>query len=500
MSTTSTPGTPATTSTRADLLAGLPDPVPVTAAQVAQAARTEPRILRVVLDDDPTGTQSVREVPVLTSWEVADLRWAIGTGAPAVYVMTNSRSLSAARAREVTTEVVRAAVAAAEAEGVRIELVSRSDSTLRGHFPLETDAIIARLRELDSPAAPVPAGVLLVPAFGEAGRFTVHGVHYAETAPEAGGSAQAVPVGRSEFARDATFGFTSSRLADWVAERTDGAVAADQVAHLDLSVLRAGPAAATTALRAAIGAPVITADAVAEEDLRVLALAIHALRAEGTGLLLRVGPPAVRALIGQEVAQPLDAAAIAGIMAEGPAGDAPGGLVVVGSHVDLTTRQLARLRAEQGADLVDVELEVPRLLGPERTEHLAAASERVQEALGRGSVVLRTSRDRIEGADREDSLAIARSVSNAVVEVVRRAIAQAPVRFVVAKGGITSSDVASRGLGIGRAMVRGPMLPGIVSLWDPSDGPAAHVPYVVFAGNVGGEDSLARVVAALSVR
>ncbi|MCB1255217.1 MAG: hypothetical protein KDB39_18685, partial [Austwickia sp.] len=77
-------------------------------------------------------------------------------------------------------------------------------------------------------------------------------------------------------------------------------------------------------------------------------------------------------------------------------------------------------------------------------------------------------------------------------------LAQRPPRFVVAKGGITSSDVAARGLSIERAMVRGPMLPGIVSLWEPIDGPARGIPYIVFAGNVGGPSSLAEVVHKLS--
>ena len=71
-------------------------------------------------------------------------------------------------------------------------------------------------------------------------------------------------------------------------------------------------------------------------------------------------------------------------------------------------------------------------------------------------------------------------------------------RFVVAKGGITSSDVAARGLGIGRAYTRGPMLPGIVSLWEPMAGPARGVPYIVFPGNVGDDQALADVVDKLS--
>jgi uncharacterized protein YgbK (DUF1537 family) len=125
-------------------------------------------------------------------------------------------------------------------------------------------------------------------------------------------------------------------------------------------------------------------------------------------------------------------------------------------------------------------------------------AERAVAALPYGNVVIRTSRSLVTGSDAGDSLAVSRQVSTAVVEVVRRIVTEYKPRFVVAKGGITSSDVASRGLGIERAVVRGPMLPGIVSLWEPRNGPARGIPYIVFAGNVGGPTSLADVVEKLS--
>ncbi|MBN9200813.1 MAG: hypothetical protein J0H70_05510, partial [Microbacterium chocolatum] len=43
-------------------------------------------------DDDPTGTQAVADLPVLSRWGVDDLGWALDTGAAAVYVLTNTRS------------------------------------------------------------------------------------------------------------------------------------------------------------------------------------------------------------------------------------------------------------------------------------------------------------------------------------------------------------------------------------------------------------------------
>ncbi|WP_346426217.1 nucleotide-binding domain containing protein [Actinobaculum sp. 313] len=171
---------------------------------------------------------------------------------------------------------------------------------------------------------------------------------------------------------------------------------------------------------------------------------------------------------------------------------APGGLVVVGSHVGLTTRQLNALREHRHP--LELEIDVAQVIDDDaRDAHLRNLIDQSVDELSCADVIVRTSRTLVTGADAADSLAISRQVSAAVVTVVQGIIARVLPRFVIAKGGITSSDVASKGLEIGRAIALGPMLPGIVSLWLAQDGPAAGVPYVVFPGNVGGDDSLAEV-------
>ena len=466
-----------------ELTAGLPAGPVVDPADVAAALN---RTL-VVLDDDPTGTQSVADLPVVTGWSVEDLTWALSTGAPAVYVMTNSRSLDPADAERVNAEVVTNALAAAGRAGARVAFVSRSDSTLRGHYPLEP-ATIADLLER---AGTRVDGIILSPAFPDAGRVTVHGTHYAG-GPDAG----FVPVGRTEFAGDRTFGYSASFLPAWVEEKTAGAVSAADVAVIDLATLRTDEDAVVAALSAARNRAPIAVDCMEENDLLLLARALQRAEDAGATFVYRVGPPFVRARIGQAPRVPLSAAE-ARPADFAPDSDAAGGLVVVGSHVGLTGRQVDALRAATATP--EVVLDVPTVLDPARRDaHVLAVAERAAGALRSGNVVVRRGGAFVAGRDAEESLDFARRVSAAVVEVVQRIVAARCPRFVIAKGGITSSDVASRGLGMSRALVRGPMLPGIVSLWEPQDGPAAGVPYIVFAGNVGDDDSLARVVATLN--
>ena len=441
-----------------------------------------PRRTVVVLDDDPTGTQSVQHLPVLTRWSVDDLTWALEQDAPAVYVLTNTRSLAPADAAARTREVVVAATTAADRLGRSLEFVSRSDSTLRGHFPLETDVIADTLADLGRPR---PDGVLIVPAFPDAGRVTIDSTHFLRD------DGRLVPIGETEFARDASFGYRSSELGDWVEEKTAGRWISAEVLRITLPTIRSGPDAVATLLRTATGGCPVVVDAEVDDDLRNLALALDLVADEGVGFVARVGPPFVRARIGQAVATPLTASDLTA--ADRTAADRGGGLIVVGSHVGLTSRQLERLRAGQ-PQLPSIELDVPVVGSAARDAHVAAVAIEVIAALAAGDVVLHTSRALVVSSDADASLAVSRGVSAAVCEVVRRAVAAHPPAFVIAKGGITSSDVATDGLGIGRAMVRGPMLPGIVSLWEAVDGPAAGMPYVVFPGNVGDDDDLLHVM------
>ncbi len=497
----------------ADVLAAFPAETPIPAETVADAvaasSATSARVL-VVLDDDPTGTQSVADLAVLTSWDAADFTWAFThirehQTKPAVYVLTNTRSLDPAEAAARNEEIVRNALAAAElaasGETLRLGFVSRSDSTLRGHYPLETDVIAETVAKV---SGEVTDGVVIVPAFPDAGRVTIGGIHYMRgTGDDAG---KLTPVSETEFAKDASFGFANSEMAKYVEEKSQGRFAASDVIVLDLNIIRAGASAQgpsisanaiADAIEPATNSTPIVADIVTENDFRALALGLEEAENRGKKLLYRVGPPFVRGRIGQESRTALTSEEAY----EGNIPSTAGGLIVVGSHVGLTTRQLNILTAQHSSARI-VEIDVEKLLAAETEaaagDYLGTVVTDVVDALHQGDVIVHTSRLLIKTDDPAASLKIARTVSAAVVAVVNRTLKTFPPRFVIAKGGITSSDVAAHGLEIRHAIVRGPMLPGIVSLWEPVDGPAKGIPYIVFAGNVGDDESLAQVTRKLS--
>ena len=444
---------------------------------------TVPRTL-LVLDDDPTGSQCVHDVDVVLELDPAPVLDVVRHPGRTCFVLTNSRARPEAEAVAINTELVSAVLEALAAEHLPLpHLVSRSDSTLRGHVIAEPTA----LADVLARHGVAVDGFLLAPAMLEAGRYTEDDVHYAVL------QGRPMPVGETDFAADATFGYSSSDLKDFLVERSGGTLDRDAILSIGLTDIRSGGVDAVAGiLRRARDRAWVVVNATEYADLDTVAQALAVLEAEGRTFVTRCGPSFVRPLAGLTGSRELGPEDIV----VGP-GRLPHGIVAVGSHVGLTNRQLAELRTRR--DLFEVELHVPTLLDDDaRPGYVADAVARITEALRTSDAVVWTSRELVRTDDPDESLAIARSVSDALVEVVH-GVAQARPAWVVAKGGITSHEVAHRGLGIRRATVAGQFFPGQISMFQPTDAPdtTRGGPYVVFPGNVGTESALADVVEVL---
>ncbi|MGW3628072.1 four-carbon acid sugar kinase family protein [Streptomyces sp. NPDC000880] len=468
----------------ADVLAGLPEPAAAGTwrAQLDEAFAADRQRI-VVLDDDPTGTQTVHGVPVVTRWSVQDLRWALTRDSRVVYVLTNTRSLDEAEAAAVNREAVANVLEAAAAEDVAVSVISRGDSTLRGHFAAETAAITQTLGAAGRPVD----GILFCPAYLEAGRVTARDEHWIVE------DDWLRPVSDSHYATDATFSFATSHLPSYIEELTGGAVRAEDVVSIGIEDIRSGgPDRIATLLRELRDGRPAVINALDATDLEAVVLAILQVEAEGRHFLYRTGPSFVRARGGITERPPLRGEEI---YPGGPRGGH--GLVVVGSHVALTTRQVKGLM--DGGSPVRVELDVRSVLDPVQADSaVRSAVQQVLEALESRDVLLVTSRELVTGGDGQESLAIARAVSQALVTTVGQVVRARPPRYLLAKGGITSSDLFTYGLSASRAKVLGSLLPGMVSLWQAEDGADAGLPYVVFAGNVGGDGDLLAAVRVLN--
>jgi len=429
----------------------------------------------VVLDDDPTGTQTVHDVPVLTEWDECSLESLFKEEPPLVFLLTNSRSLSESATAELHEEIAKQLSNVSLRTGRLLEVISRSDSTLRGHYPLETDALIANWHE------PIDL-TILIPFFLEGGRFTIDGQHYVKEGSEL------LPAHETPFAQDSVFSFKESYLPRYVEEKTEGRILAKQVVIISLETIRKkGIEGVIHLIAEAPNGGVCVVDSVSDRDVQVVATAVSVFRERGRNIMVRSAASYVRARAGLPKRELLSS--------DDFRSEGKGGLLVVGSHVPKTTAQLSCLLARY-PKLIQVELSVASIL-EDSIQAVEEAADKVNKALIEDEeVVLFTSRDLIKGKSDQENIDISASVSTCLVNIVK-SLEQRP-RFLIAKGGITSSDVVTKGLNTKKARVAGSILPG-VPVW--CLGKESSFPglfYVIFPGNVGDDESLAEALAKIS--
>ena len=457
----------------------LPSPIddPGLEGRVREAVATSARKV-VALDDDPTGVQTVHGIAVLAEWDPGALAAELGGASSLFFILTNARAMPEDRAAALNQEIAGTLMQASRETGIPFAIASRSDSTLRGHFPAETDALAAALGGVD--------GVLICPAFFEGGRVTADDVHFVRDGD------RFVPAAETEFARDATFGYQAKTLPGWVEEKTRGRIRAEDVSALTLEEIRAGgPDRVAERLKEVRNGQPVVVNALDYPDLWTVVLGLLQAEAEGKRFLYRTGASFVRARAGIAARPLLTRDDLLGPAAARPAR----GLVIVGSHVRRTTEQLEQLLVRPGITGIEVGVSELLLDEEDRGREIRRARRQADEALAAGATpVVYTSR-RVERPEGMDELEVARAVSDTLVAIVRGITARPD--FVVGKGGITSSDVGTRGLGAKRAIVLGQVRPG-VPVW--RLGPESRfpgMPYVVFPGNVGGPDTLAEIATEL---
>lgn len=488
---------------------------------------SKPKI--IVLDDDPTGSQTVHSCLLLTRWDVDTLRLGLKDDSPIFFVLTNTRALTPEAAAQVTREVCHNLKIAIEAEKIQDFLVvSRSDSTLRGHYPVETDVIAEELGPFDAH--------FLVPAFFEGGRITIDSVHYLIV------NGVPTPVHQTEFAKDSVFAYHHSYLPMYVEEKTKGRIPAHNVERF---LLKDIPNGSVERLMQLTENKCCVVDGETQADLNKFAADILTAASQGKRFLFRSAASILTALAALPP-QPIAAEDMAEYVREGKPG-----AVIVGSHVKKTTEQLEKLLQESG--IVGIEVDVSHLLddapplpplnkggksdsplgkggesdsplnkdgesdsplgkggdsvsplgkggqrGVQRTTLLEKTLQSVHNAHNEGKTpVVYTSRQELTFPDTETRLKFGVEVSTLLMDIVRGL--PADIGFLISKGGITSNDVLSTGLALTSARLLGQILAGCSMVRTPENHPQfPNLPVVLFPGNVGDADALATVYRRLS--
>ena len=433
----------------------------------------------IVLDDDPTGVQTVHGVSVYTDWTPDSIDAGFAEKQPMFFILTNSRGFTAAETKHAHEEIARVIQQTAAKHNKDFIIISRGDSTLRGHYPLETE-VLKNTVEAESDRS--FDGEVIMPFFQEGGRLTIDNIHYVQDGE------QLVPAGKTEFAKDRTFGYTASHLGEWAEEKSNGAFKAENAVYLSLEDIRALRIDhLAEQLMSVTDFNKVIVNAVKYVDAKIVVIALIRAMKSGKQFMFRsaaaltkiIGGISDKALLTKEelVTEPSE----------------NGGLIMIGSHVKKTTEQFEVLKT---ADFIEfIEFDVHLVLHPEQFEaEIKRVIDTSERLIRQGqTVAVYTKRERLDLGDnrQEEELKLSVKISDAVTSIVKNL--QVRPSFIIAKGGITSSDIGTNGLSVQRATVAGQIQPGIPVWLTGSESKFPGMAYVIFPGNVGSKTSLKEV-------
>ncbi len=421
----------------------------------------------IVLDDDPTGTQTVHDIPVLTEWSETLLANELLNDTKLFYILTNSRALNAEKAEILGLEIARNIKNVQEDLNKNCLVISRSDSTLRGHYPLEIN-VLSQVFQKEK-------GVhFIVPAFFEGGRYTIDNVHYVREGE------QMIPAANTPFAQDKVFGFKSSNLKDWIKEKYNSEIEDTQIHTISLDELQNVSSGQTIKkINQFQSGDVCIINAASYDDLNQ---AIYCIFSSNVYPFFRSAASLIAALASQKPKLISNK--------DLPLESKNGGLTVLGSYVPKSTSQLAHVLANVKIESIEIDIEALLNNTGKGSQDFA---EQIDNLISVGKdVILYTSRKLISSTEKEANLNIGSIVSTFLTDIV--AALKVTPKYVIGKGGITSSDLATKSLGLKRAMVMGQMIPG-VPVWKTFEGSKfPYMPFIVYPGNVGDETGLSQVI------
>ncbi|MFJ7971831.1 four-carbon acid sugar kinase family protein [Psychrobacillus sp. NPDC096389] len=438
----------------------------------------------IVLDDDPTGVQTVHGISVYTDWSVESIEKGFQEENSMFFILTNSRGFTAAETKKAHIEIATNIAEVAKKQSKEFIVISRGDSTLRGHYPLETEVLKDTIEATSNINFD---GEVIIPFFKEGGRFTVDNIHYVQY------EEYLVPAGETEFAKDRTFGYTKSHLGEYVEEKSAGNFTAENTTYISLKSLRSlDIEGITNQLLQVTDFNKIVVNAVDYVDVEIFVIALAKAMKSGKQFMFRSAAALTKVIGGVSNKALLTREEL--IQEE----TNHGGLILVGSHVKKTTEQLEVLKT---SDFIEfIEFNTHLVLQPEKfQEEIDRVISTTENFIREGkTVTVYTNRERLDLGEgkKEEELKLSVKISDAVTSIVQRLTVRP--NYIVAKGGITSSDIGTKGLEVKRATVAGQIQPGIPVWFTGEESKFPGIAYVIFPGNVGAVTTLKDTVEILN--
>ncbi len=438
----------------------------------------------IVFDDDPTGSQTVHGCPLLLKWDSQILKKALTNNSPLVFLLANTRAMSPLLAEETLRTICKALLQIFQEEDFSIQdflIVSRGDSTLRGHGVLEPDILNEILGPFDA--------TFHVPAFFEGGRTTVNGLHLLN----------GLPVHQTVFAKDRIFGYSTSHLADWLEEKSGGKIMSKDVLHLNIELL-------DEAAKSELGISnlirwllelesnrMVIVDAAIPQHLNSFAQAIRILIRKKK-FLFRSSASLISSLANLPLNQYTKKDLIS-LRVVNQLGESKPGLISVGSHVKLADQQLVKLLTNSQCQGVEIPVKkISDILEDQRGHDQLSVLHRelMDESIkildakitpvfytSRGEYFFPTAQERITFG-----LKLAGFMAQLIVDLIPR------IGYIISKGGVSTHILLSKGMNLDFVNLKGQLLPGLSVVCPDSKTRIGELPILTFPGNLGDENTL----------
>ena len=391
----------------------------------------------IVLDDDPTGSQTVHSCLLLMEWDIETIRLGLRDKSSILFIITNTRALISEEAKKITQQVCHNLKIALENENItRFLIYSHFDSTLRGHYPLEIEIISNNFGGFDSH--------FFIPAFLEGGRKTINSIQYLDDRVDLD------PVHRTEFAKDSVFNYSHSYLPYYIEEKTKKLLKATDVGRLLLKDIRKG---SLNKLMDLNSNRCIVVDAEHQSDLNYFAKDLQTAVNLGKKFLL-CGAASMLTSLAKIGKQPLENKNIQ----EYKYKNNPG-IILVGSYSKKTTEQLNDLLQQNNVLGLEINLKKLQDYLDNQSRFLTKFLDQIKTIHNSGkTVVIYTSRQQITFTSLEEKSNFEKLIFLLLTKITQNLPSN--ISFLISKGGTTSNNFLRTTLKLKSIRLLGQILPG----------------------------------------
>ena len=440
----------------------------------------------IIIDDDPTGSQTVNGCNLILKWDYETLLKGLKDSSNLLFILANTRSLSKEdvkiRLKEICSALREIMNNSSFAEEDFV-LISRGDSTLRGHNFVEPEIINKLLGPFDA--------TFYIPAFIEGNRTTVNGNHFVDN----------IPIHKTIFSKDKIFSFNTSNVKELLYKQSNQNLDFNHIDNIfikDFEVLERNQSNKLYKyIEQLKNNKNVIVDIIDYSQLDEFSRIIKSLLKKKK-FLFRSAASFISSLSNVKQTKK-DHIYFSQLRRKNNNDKTMKGLIVVGSYVELTTLQLNKVL--EISLCKPIEINVFKLyeffkLGDNLNQINSLKKlilNSIRQNLSQDFIpVLYTSREIVSPKNNNDLIQFQLFLSAFISEIV--SAIKNEIGYLISKGGITTNTIISEGLKADSVYLEGQILPGISLVTLNLLKQKGKLPIVTFPGNIGNNMSLVKTL------